>query len=152
MAAALLLPALLLDAALGEPDWLWRRLPHPAVLLGRAVGLLDRRLNAGRQRRLKGVLATALLVCGAGTVGAAIAAVPDAGLLEVLAAAVLLAQRSRVDHVRAVADALRLSVADGRLMVARIVGRDTAPLDGPGVTVLAGPAGTETSTPAAARS
>jgi adenosylcobinamide-phosphate synthase len=133
MAAALLLPALLLDAALGEPDWLWQRLQHPAVLLGRAVGLLDRRLNAGRQRRLKGVLATALLVCGAGTVGAAIAAVPDAGLLEVLAAAVLLAQRSLVDHVRAVADALRLSVADGRLMVARIVGRDTAPLDGPGV-------------------
>lgn len=133
MSAALLLPALVLDAALGEPDWLWRRLPHPAVLMGRAVGWLDRTLNEGAQRRLKGVVATAALVGGAGALGAAIAAVPDAGLLEVLAAAILLAQRSLVDHVRAVADALRLSVADGRLMVARIVGRDTATLDGPGV-------------------
>lgn len=133
MAATLLLPALLLDAALGEPGWLWQRLPHPAVLMGRAVGWLDRTLNDGPQRRLKGVLATAILVAGAGALGAAIAAVPDAGLLEVLVAAILLAQRSLVDHVRAVADALRLSVADGRLMVARIVGRDTAALDGPGV-------------------
>ena len=133
MVAALLLPALLLDAAFGEPDWLWQRLPHPAVLMGRAVGWLDRTLNAGQNRRLMGVAATAALVIGAGAVGAAIAAVPDAGLLEVLAAAILLAQRSLVDHVRAVADALRLSVADGRLMVARIVGRDTATLDGPGV-------------------
>jgi adenosylcobinamide-phosphate synthase len=133
MSVALLLPALVLDAALGEPDWLWRRLPHPAVLMGRAVGWLDRTLNEGGQRRARGVLATVVLVLGAGAVGAAIAAVPDAGLLEVLAAAILLAQRSLVDHVRAVADALRLSVADGRLMVARIVGRDTATLDGPGV-------------------
>jgi hypothetical protein len=39
-------------------------------------------------------------------------------------------QRSLVDHVRAVADALRLSVADGRLLVARIVGRDTDTLNG----------------------
>jgi len=133
MAAGLLLPALLLDAALGEPGWLWQRMAHPAVLMGRAVGWLDRTLNQGRRRRLTGVAATAILVLGAGAVGAAIAAVPDAGLLEVLAAAILLAQRSLVDHVRAVADALRLSVADGRLMVARIVGRDTAALDGPGV-------------------
>jgi len=55
------------------------------------------------------------------------------GLLEVVAAAVLLAQRSLVEHVRAVADALRLSLGDGRRMVARIVGRDTSALDEAGV-------------------
>jgi adenosylcobinamide-phosphate synthase len=66
-------------------------------------------------------------------VGAVIAALPDGGLLEVLAAAILLAQRSLVDHVRAVGDALRLSLADGRRMVARIVGRDTSALDEAGV-------------------
>ena len=38
MSAVLLIPALLLDAALGEPKWLWSRAPHPAVLMGRAVG------------------------------------------------------------------------------------------------------------------
>jgi adenosylcobinamide-phosphate synthase len=133
MSAALLVPALLLDAAFGEPKWLWSRLPHPAVVMGRAVGWLDARLNAGENRKAKGVLALLVLVFGAGLTGAVISAIPDAGLLEVLAAAILLAQRSLVDHVRAVGDALRLSLADGRRRVARIVGRDTSALDEAGV-------------------
>ena len=133
MSAALLVPALLLDAAFGEPNWLWSRLPHPAVIMGRAVGWLDARLNTGENRKAKGVLALIVLVVGAGLVGAVISAIPDGGLLEVLAAAILLAQRSLVDHVRAVGDALRLSLADGRRMVARIVGRDTSALDEAGV-------------------
>ena len=133
MSAALLVPALLLDAAFGEPHWLWSRLPHPAVVMGRAVGWLDAKLNRGENRKAKGVLALVVLVCGAGLAGAAIASLPDGGLLEVLAAAILLAQRSLVDHVRAVGDALRLSLSDGRRMVARIVGRDTTALDEAGV-------------------
>ncbi|MFN7268132.1 MAG: adenosylcobinamide-phosphate synthase CbiB [Cereibacter sp.] len=133
MSAALLVPALLLDAAFGEPHWLWSRLPHPAVVMGRAVGWLDARLNRGENRKAKGVLALLVLVLGAGLAGAAIASLPEGGLLEVLAAAILLAQRSLVDHVRAVGDALRLSLSDGRRMVARIVGRDTSALDGAGV-------------------
>jgi adenosylcobinamide-phosphate synthase len=133
MTAALLAPALVLDAVLGEPGWLWNRLPHPAVLMGRAVAALEERLNRGSRRRAKGVLAVAVLVTGAGLTGAAIAALPGGGLIEILLAAVLLAQRSLVDHVRAVADALRLSVADARLMVARIVGRDTAAMQGPDI-------------------
>ena len=133
MSAALLVPALLLDAAFGEPHWLWSRLPHPAVVMGRAVGWLDTKLNRGENRKAKGVLALLVLVLGAGLAGAAIASLPDGGLLEVLAAAILLAQRSLVDHVRAVGDALRLSLSDGRRMVARIVGRDTSALDGAGV-------------------
>jgi adenosylcobinamide-phosphate synthase len=133
MSAALLVPALLLDAAFGEPHWLWSRLPHPAVIMGRAVGWLDARLNRGENRKAKGVLALLVLVVGAGLTGEVIAALPDGGLLEVLVAAILLAQRSLVDHVQAVADALRLSLADGRRMVARIVGRDTTALDEAGV-------------------
>jgi adenosylcobinamide-phosphate synthase len=133
MSAALLVPALLLDAAFGEPNWLWSRLPHPAVVMGRAVGWLDARLNTGENRKAKGVIALLALVLGAGLTGAVISAIPDGGLLEVLAAAILLAQRSLVDHVRAVGDALRLSLADGRRMVVRIVGRDTSALDEAGV-------------------
>lgn len=133
MSAAFLVPALLLDAAFGEPNWLWSRLPHPAVVMGRAVGWLDARLNTGENRKAKGVIALLALVLGAGLTGAVISAIPDGGLLEILAAAILLAQRSLVDHVRAVGDALRLSLADGRRMVARIVGRDTSALDEAGV-------------------
>ncbi len=124
--AAILVLAMLLDAGLGEPRWLWSRWPHPAVLMGRAVGWLDARLNEGDNRRAKGVAAVAVLVLGAGLTGAVIAAVPDGGLLEVLAVAILLAQRSLSDHVAAVAAALRTGLGEGRRAVARIVGRDTA--------------------------
>ena len=48
-------------------------------------------------------------------------------------AAILLAQKSLVQHVEAVGDALRLSLSQGRRAVAMIVGRDTAALDEPAV-------------------
>ncbi len=131
--AVLLFLALLLDAAFGEPRWLWSRLPHPAVLMGRAVGWLEARLNLGQQRLSRGALSLAVLLTGAVALGLVIPALPFGRVLELALVAILLAQKSLVEHVRAVADALRLSVGDGRLMVARIVGRDTAALDGPGV-------------------
>ena len=134
MSAALLIPALLLDAADGEPEWLWSRLPHPAVLMGRAVAALDRRWNTGAARKARGIAAVLVLVAGAGALGLALAALPGGPLWEILLAAILLAQRSLADHVQAVGDALRLSLADGRLMVARIVGRDTAAMDPPAVS------------------
>lgn len=134
MSAALLLPALLLDAALGEPKWLWDRFPHPAVLMGRAVGLADKLLNHGPARKQKGVFAMAVLGLGAWALGWLIAAIPDFGLLEIITAAILLAQKSLVQHVRAVADALRMSLPAGRRSVAMIVGRDTAQLDGPAIS------------------
>lgn len=121
--------ALILDALLGEPKWLWDRWPHPAVLMGRCVAFFDGKLNTAGYRRAKGVLALACLVAGAFLVGTVISMIPDAGVLEVIAAAILLAQRSLVEHVRAVADALRLSIADGRRAVSMIVGRDTAEMD-----------------------
>jgi adenosylcobinamide-phosphate synthase len=133
MSASLLAGAMLLDAALGEPRWLWDRFPHPAVVMGRAVAWFDRRLNEGRHQRAKGVVAMAALAGLAGTLGWGIAAIPDFGLLEIIVCAILLAQKSLVEHVQAVGDALRLSVGDGRRMVARIVGRDTSAMDQPAV-------------------
>ncbi|WP_371154904.1 adenosylcobinamide-phosphate synthase CbiB [Jannaschia sp. 2305UL9-9] len=123
----MLAAAMILDALLGEPQALWSRVPHPAVLLGRVVGWLDRTLNRGSAKRAKGVVAAlVLLVLGWG-IGGLIAVIPDFGVLEVVAAAILLAQRSLIEHVRAVATALRADgVAAGRRAVAMIVGRDTA--------------------------
>ena len=88
MNAALLVLAMLLDAALGEPDWLWKRFPHPAVLMGRAVDWVERRLNRGTRRKARGVLAMTGLGLAALGLGALIAAVPDFGLLEVIVAAI----------------------------------------------------------------
>ena len=36
--SALFFLALLLDAAFGEPEVIWKRIPHPAVLFGRLIG------------------------------------------------------------------------------------------------------------------
>ena len=125
-----LLVAMILDAVFGEPRWLWDRFPHPAVLMGRAVDVADRRLNTGGDRRLRGIVAVAGLAGLAAAVGWVLSL---AWPLEVLAAAILLAQRSLVDHVGAVSDALHLSVGDGRLSVAQIVGRDTEAMQAPDV-------------------
>lgn len=129
----LLIFAMLIDAALGEPKQIWDRYPHPAVLMGRAVGWQDTRLNIGAWQKAKGIAAMAMLAVGAIALGLLIHLIPDYGLLECLTIAVLLAQRSLVDHVKAVADGLRMSLEEGRRAVAMIVGRDTAQLDHPGV-------------------
>jgi adenosylcobinamide-phosphate synthase len=125
--ASILILALLLDAALGEPKWLWDRIPHPAVLMGRAVGILDRHLNRNRYRLLAGFLALVLLMGGAYLLGAALSLLGD--VVQIILAAILLAHRSLVQHVRAVADSLRVSLGDGRRAVAMIVSRDTSGMD-----------------------
>ncbi|GGL75059.1 adenosylcobinamide-phosphate synthase CbiB [Wenxinia marina] len=131
LAAAL--AGLALDAAFGEPRALWDRAPHPAVLMGRAVARLDAAWNRVRHRLARGAAAYAVLAGGAILLGLALAALPGS-VAEALVLAILLAQRSLADHVRAVADALRLSVPEGRRAVARIVGRDTAAMDEPAVS------------------
>lgn len=123
----ILAAALLIDAALGEPGWLWRRVPHPAVAMGRAVEALDRRLNRGDARRAKGAAAVAVLVAGAGATGWILSG--GGPVIEAVVAAILLAQRSLSNHVRAVATGLRADLESGRAAVARIVGRDTAAMD-----------------------
>lgn len=132
MTPLLLLGALALDALLGEPRWLWSRLPHPAVLMGKAIAWGDARFNQAPKWD-NGVLFVIGLVGAAGALGAVIEALPLGWLWSMLGAAVLLAQRSLVAHVQAVGDALRYGVGEGRRAVAMIVGRDVSTLDGPGV-------------------
>lgn len=122
---------MILDALLGEPKALWDRVPHPAVLMGRAVGALDAWLNRGPSRQAKGLVALILLVLGAAVPGWVLQAF--GGLVEIVVVAILLAQRSLADHVRAVADGLRMSLAEGRRAVAQVVGRDTRDINQPAV-------------------
>lgn len=125
--AALLVFALLLDALFGEPEPVWRRIPHPAVLMGRLVGWLDTRLNTGTSLQAKGALTVCCLVATGALLGVLLSA--GGPVIEVLAAAILLAQRSLVDHVRAVAQGLGTSLEEGRRQVAMIVSRDTGAMD-----------------------
>lgn len=123
---------MLLDALLGEPRWLWSRVPHPAVLMGRLIGGLDARFNAGDHRKAKGIVVLAALVISAGLLGQILQALPGHAI-DVVVVAVILAQKSLADHVSAVAQALRISLGDGKRAVAMIVGRDTRDMDAPAV-------------------
>ena len=134
--------ALLLDRLAGDPDWLWRRLPHPVAAFGWAIDRLEAALNQPSRsfgnRRRRGVLAMAILVVAGGALGSWLhLALPDGAVglaVEAVIAAILLAQKSLVDHVAAVAAALEgEGQAGGRAAVAKIVGRDVSALDEAGV-------------------
>lgn len=138
--AALLLAGLI-DALFGEPEAIYRRVPHPVVLIGRLVGALERGLlieTAGPWRqRVAGRLLVLLTVTIAASVGAALQrfaeAVPHGWLLEAVLMSTLLALRSLHDHVAEVARALGRGLEPARAAVARIVGRDPQSLDEPGI-------------------
>lgn len=121
--------ALLIDAVLGEPKWLWDRIPHPAVLMGRVIGWFDGRFNNGDGQFGKGALGLLAMCVGIGVLGAIIRCLPLGWLLEILIVAALVAQKSLASHVQEVADALRISVEQGRSSVAKIVGRDTKDME-----------------------
>jgi adenosylcobinamide-phosphate synthase len=138
--AALLL-ALALDALAGDPDALYRSLPHPVVLIGRAISAIERRwldpalVPAELQRR--GRLATLAIVGASGAIGLALEwlclRLPYGWLPLGVLLSSLIAQRSLHDHVLPVADALPCDLAAARHAVSRIVGRDPEALDEHGV-------------------
>jgi adenosylcobinamide-phosphate synthase len=132
------LAAILLDAVLGDPDSIWRRLPHPVVLIGWAIRELDKRFNRKQwsfvRRRAFGIAAIGLLTSMAGAAGCAIQTAAGRSIagdvVVAVAASIFLAQRSLHDHVWNVQTALEGDgVEAGRHAVAKIVGRDTASLD-----------------------
>lgn len=148
----LLVAALILDAAVGDPDWLWKRLPHPVVLFGKAIGAMDRRLNRSffspTQRRAGGIATLIVLVASAGFLGWALQTgfdrLPFGEALTVAVAAVFIAHNSLYRHVARVRDALTADgLSAGRKAVSMIVGRDPARLDEAGVSRAAIESGAE---------
>lgn len=144
MAEPVALAALGLDALLGWPAWLHRRVGHPVGAFATAISACERRWNrpdrSNAARRTWGVLT--VLVVGGGTFllcfrieqAVRFAAGPYAGALLALLAWPALAMRSLDDHVRPVIAALAADdLVAAREAVGMIVGRDTAELDHAGV-------------------
>ncbi|HYB10711.1 MAG TPA: adenosylcobinamide-phosphate synthase CbiB [Alphaproteobacteria bacterium] len=135
---AILLLALAIEAGAGYPDWVYRRVRHPVVWVGRLIEQLDRQLNPTgldeTSRRTLGAVSLAIVVLVTGVTTGAIAkflvAFPVGWVMEAVLASSLLSQRSLFEHVAAVAEALENGgLAPARMAVAKIVGRNPEALD-----------------------
>ncbi len=140
----LALAALLIEALVGYPDWLYAKIRHPVVWIGALIARLDETVNKEQasdgQRRTAGsvnlalILAAALVPCWILQVWLIDWVWPLGLLLLALLASSLIAQRSLYSHVAAVAAGLEGDgLEGGREAVAMIVGRDPASLDEAGV-------------------
>jgi adenosylcobinamide-phosphate synthase len=136
-----LLAALLVEAALGYPQWLLSRIGHPVTWAGRLIVAMDRHWNRGGYQLGGGIAAMLMLLLVGAGFGWAIerlAAGWAGTLVVILIATTGLAQRSLWNHVAAVADPLDRGQLDAaRTALSRTVGRDTAVLDENGVAAAA---------------
>ena len=125
-----LLPLMLawvMDLWLGDP----MQLPHPVVGFGKLIAKGERTWNKGKGRQCKGALMAIALVVGTYVVSACLLGLLP-GVLHTLASALLifycLAGTTLIREVREVFRAVDRSLEEGRMQVARIVGRDTSEL------------------------
>lgn len=133
--------ALLVEAAIGYPAFIYRAVGHPVTWMGALLGTLERRLNRDSDAfgcRLSGIAALIILITVTVSIAFGFDWITSFGVigivLRVLAATSLIAQRSLYDHVCAVADALEKDGLEaGRKAVSMIVGRNPDRLDEAGV-------------------
>jgi adenosylcobinamide-phosphate synthase len=140
----ILLLALAIDAVIGDPESLYRAIPHPTVVVGRIIDWLDRALNDATDRpalrRFWGIVAVVFLLGGALTIGWIVETLlwllpfGLGWIVEAVLMSTLIAQNSLYLHVAAVAKGLEgAGVEGGREAVQHVVGRDPDALDEPGV-------------------
>ncbi|MBO0732792.1 MAG: cobalamin biosynthesis protein CobD [Methylocapsa sp.] len=141
--------AVLAEGVLGYPQSLYAMIGHPVSWIGRLIAIAERALNQKKRsaaaRFASGAAALAiLLLIAAGAARLAEAGIAALGLarplpllLNALAAASLIAQRSLDDHVFAVRQSLEKGIEEGREAVAKIVGRDVDTLDASSVASAA---------------
>ncbi|SDR11362.1 adenosylcobinamide-phosphate synthase CbiB [Pseudovibrio sp. Tun.PSC04-5.I4] len=138
-----LLGAIILDALIGDPNWLWRSLPHPVSLIGRVISALDKGANkpafSAKRRKQNGLATLLLLVSVALAIGMlleeAFRALAYGEIGVAIISMTLIAQKSLYQHVARVRDALAHGgLTEGRKAVSMIVGRNPDYLDEAGVS------------------
>ena len=125
-----LLPAWLLDRLLGDPV----SLPHPVIWFGKMIAFWEKKLNKGQHRIIKGGLLSVLLILLVYSVTWGIESLLSySGSFIVVAFDIIciffcLAGTTLIKEVKMVFEAVDRSLDEGRIQVARIVGRDTSEL------------------------
>ncbi len=132
----------MVEASIGWPDWLYRRVRHPVVWIGALISALESRLNQvkwSRTRRYVYGVVNSLIVVGMAISLACLIslALPNTAIgiaCEAMIASSLLASRSLYTHVEAVTKPLiARDLTAARKSVSMIVGRDTEHLDKAGI-------------------
>ena len=134
--------ALFVERRFGYSELLLARIGHPVMWFGAIISYLEQRLNtterSGKQRREMGIVTLGILLAVTLavtlTIQQTLRLVPYGGLFEFVLATPFLAQKELGRAVRAVADALGVSLEAGREAVSHIVGRDPQALDEAGVS------------------
>ena len=126
--------ALGLDALIGWPEPLFRRIGHPVTWIGTLISFGEARLNRGAARRTAGAVWALAVIAVTVALAIGVAAVLPGGLVGVALTGVLawpfVAVRSLHEHVAAVAQPLSDGDEVGaRAAIARIVGRNPETLD-----------------------
>lgn len=144
LTVAPLLVGWILDLQLGDPLWL----PHPVVLIGKTIALLERRFNRGTHRRLAGAFVAVGLVCATFFLTWWLLRLLSFSIwlkmaVEALLVFYCLAGTTLVREVKGVFLAAEKSLEAGRRQVSRIVGRDTMSLTAHEVKIAALETGAE---------
>lgn len=135
--------ALVIDGVVGDPDWLWRRLPHPVVWFGKLIELGESLNRPAQQTATRGKTMGALLLLALLVIALFVGFLLQTLLLSLgfpgqigvaLVGSMFLAQKSLYEHVARVYLPLSQgNLANARYAVSMIVGRDPDKLDEAGI-------------------
>lgn len=136
---------IILDGITGEPAWIYRRIPHPVVLMGKLLSILEKTFNRASNMAVKGRMLGTLCLMLYLVLICAVAHLIErtlyyyigglyADIILILLASTLLAARSLHDHVQEVFVHLEKNHHDdAQTSLAKIVGRDVTKLDQAGM-------------------
>ena len=138
----ILIIAIFIDILIGDPAWLYRYVPHPVVIIGKAIEISEHRMNNPKNSRITGILLGTLLSIGIIALTIAIGLilsrtlgqVSHGWIIESILASSLIAYRGLGTAVHNVATALSQDVDEGRKAISHLVGRDPKSLNEAGIS------------------